>query len=97
MHAFPFEADRILANLERLRELRLKSGEQPYRGLIGEEVRLIDPATLTAKQAYRQLFLKQLLVQSAGQDAPKVERLYVSVPSPGLDSSKLTSEGETCC
>ncbi len=90
---FPYEAARITQSLTRLRDFRDKSGQQPYRDLIAEEVTLIDPGQLTAKQLYRQLFIKRQLVRGKSKKPPQVERIYLSVPAPSVASTKLTADG----
>ena len=90
---FPFESERIRENLKRLREYRDSAGKQPYRNLIRESVNLIDPGQLTAKQVYRQLFLKQLLVRGDGVAKPSVKQIFVSVPAGGIEQSALAADG----
>ncbi|MFV0442377.1 MAG: amidohydrolase family protein [Planctomycetaceae bacterium] len=64
---FPLEAERIRAAFERLRNHSDADGTQPYRSLIAEDLQLVDPATLTAKELFRELFLSRRLVR----DLPK--------------------------
>ncbi len=90
---FPFEASRISQSLARLRNYTDKLGNQPYRELIAEQVTLIDPGQLTAKQLYRQLFIKRLLIRGDSRRLPLVERIYLSVPSVTLDASMRTADG----
>lgn len=90
---FPFEAARIRENLQRLRDFRDSDGKQPYSELISEQVSLIDPGQLTAKQVYRQLFLKRLLVRAQTQLKPTIERMFVSMPSGALDQDNLLADG----
>jgi len=90
---FPFEADRISKNLERLRDYRDQDGNQPYHDLIAPQVTLIDPGQLTAKQLYRQLFIKRQLVRGESKNPPFVERIFVSVPAPRVVDSIRTSDG----
>ena len=90
---FPYEAARITQSLTRLRDFRDKSGQQPYRDLIAEQVTLIDPGQLTAKQLYRQLFIKRQLVRGESNRPPQVERIFLSVPAPSVASTLLTSDG----
>lgn len=90
---FPFEASRISQSLTRLRNYTDAVGNQPYRELIAEQVSLIDPGQLTAKQLYRQLFIKRQLVRGDSNRPPHVERIYLSVPAWTLDASSLTSDG----
>ena len=90
---FPFEASRISQSLARLRNYTDKLGNQPYRELIAEKVTLIDPGRLTAKQLYRQLFIKRQLVPGDAKRPPQVDRIYLSVPALALNSSLLSSDG----
>ena len=89
---FPFESSRISQSLARLRDYTDQVGNQPYRELIAEQVALIDPGQLTAKQLYRQLFIKRQLVRGEAKRPPQVERIYLSVAAQSLDSSLLTSD-----
>ncbi len=52
---FPFEADQIRENLKRLRDWKDSDGTYPYRSILAEEVRLIDPAEWTAKELFTTL------------------------------------------
>ena len=90
---FPYEAARISQSLTRLRDYRDKNDQQPYRDLIAQKVTLIDPGQLTAKQLYRQLFIKRQLVRGEAKRPPQVERIYLSVPVPSVASTLLTSDG----
>ena len=90
---FPYEASRILQSLERLREYRNETGEQPYRELIARHVTLIDPGLLTARQLYRQLFIQRLLIRGELQRKPIVERIFISVPTPTVADSDLAIDG----
>ena len=90
---FPYEATRISQSLERLRKYRNKAGVQPYRELIAAQVTLIDPGLLTARQLYRQLAIQKLLTQGELQRTPRVEQIFISVPSPTVASSNLANDG----
>ena len=90
---FPYEAARITKSLTRLRDYRDNNGQQPYRDLIAEQVTLIDPGQLTAKQLYRQMFIKRQLVRGESKSPPQVERIYLSVPAPSVASTLLMSDG----
>ncbi len=90
---FPYEAVRIAQSLTRLRDYRDQSGQQPYRALIAEQVLLIDPGQLTAKQLYRQLFIKRQLVRGESKRLPLVDRIYLSVPAVTVDALSLTPDG----
>ena len=90
---FPYESARITNCLSRLRDYRDKNGQQPYRNLIAEQVTLIDPGQLTAKQLYRQLFIKRQLIRGESKFTPQIERIYLSVPAPQIASTLLTTDG----
>ncbi len=90
---FPFETARIRESFQRMRGYRNSANEYPYRDLILPELSLIDPGQLTAKQLYRQLFLKQLLVRGDRPAPPLVERLFVSVAAPTVTRSSLLDDG----
>ena len=90
---FPYEANRISQSLSRLRDYRDDEGQHPYRDLIAEQVTLIDPGQLTARQLYRQLFIKRQLVRGESKRAPYVERIFLSVPAPDLAKSALAADG----
>jgi glutamate racemase len=90
---FPYEASRISQSLSRLRDYRDDEGQHPYRDLIAEQVTLIDPGQLTARQLYRQLFIKRQLVRGESKRAPYVERIFLSVPAPDLAKSALAADG----
>ncbi len=90
---FPYEAVRITQSLARLRDYRDQSGQLPYRALIAEQVELIDPGQLTAKQLYRQLFIKRQLVRGETKRLPLVERIYLSVPASTVDPLSLAPDG----
>jgi len=89
---FPFESERIRDNLKRLRDYRDGDGKQPYRDLIRENVNLIDPGQLTAKQVYRQLFLKQLLVRGEAISKPVVEQIFISAPAGDIQQAALAPD-----
>lgn len=90
---FPFESKRILENLSRLRDYRDTEGQQPYRELISDQVELIDPGQLTAKQLYRQLLRTRQLIRGNAKAEPKVMQIYLSVPGPAVQSMDRTLDG----
>lgn len=88
---FPFESERILQELERLRTFKRIDGTTPYSNLISPNLELIDPGVLTAKQLFRTLVANR--VRSERSDsAPSIDRMFVSVPNRTL-SLDLTAEG----
>jgi len=90
---FPYEAERVSKSLARLRDYQNESGSFPYRNLIAEKVTLIDPAQLTARQLYRQLFIQRLLLRGDFRKPPQLLGAYLSVPTPTLDPSQLAADG----
>ncbi|XZE44032.1 glutamate racemase [Pirellulaceae bacterium SH467] len=79
---FPFEADAIRENLRRLRDWKSEEGTYPYRSILAEEIRLIDPAEWTAKELFVTLKKTGRNSKKAGLDRPRLEGMYWSVPSP---------------
>jgi len=79
---FPFEASRIEAAFSRLRSFRNQDGSYPYRDLIAEKLQIIDPAQLTAKDLFRQLFLQRLRAPKATTGVP-IHQIFLSVPHKG--------------
>lgn len=79
---FPFEADQIRENLKRLREWKSVDGTYPYRSILEEEIRLIDPAEWTAKELFVTLRKRGRNRKPSESESPRVEAIYWSVPSP---------------
>ena len=79
---FPFEADQIRENLKRLRDWKDSDGTYPYRSLLAEEVRLIDPAEWTAKELFATLRKTGRNKKSSDSQPPRVDAIYWSTPSP---------------
>lgn len=79
---FPFEADQIRENLDRLREWKAADGTYPYRSVLAEEIRLIDPAEWTAKELFVTLRKTGRNRKRADSQAPRVDAIFWSTPSP---------------
>ena len=86
---FPLVRRQIVAELDRLRRLE-EQGERPFAGLIAEEIEVVDPASLTAKELFRTLALERLRATAAtaadpaanassAADAENPHRFYISV------------------
>lgn len=90
---FPLEAERFRAAFARLRDLHAADGTQPYHHLIAPRLQLIDPAQLTARQLYRQLFQAGKLHGSHPPDEQPTHALYVSVPSADAPAAALQADG----
>lgn len=81
---FPFEAEAIRENLRRLRDWKGEDGTYPYRSILAEQIRLIDPAEWTAKELFVTLRRTGRNARRPGSDRPRVEGMYWSVPSPSV-------------
>ena len=102
---FPFESEMILGELTRLRDLKREDGSHPYRNLLAEEIQIIDPAELTAKELYKTLLARRLgripFIPSteAGSESsteyrakPEVSGFYFSVANPA-NQTGLDADG----
>jgi N-acyl-D-aspartate/D-glutamate deacylase/glutamate racemase len=89
---FPFESERIVQAFARLRNFRGEDGAMPYAGLIAEQVQVINPAELTAKDLFRQLFLTQQLAKP-GVPKRAPHQLFLSVPNRLVVSEKDLDQG----
>lgn len=95
---FPLLDDEFLAEFERLRNYEV-DGEYPYRHLIAEDVQLINPAELTARELFRKLASARLFAAhtAVGVNSKKSAdrcRLFLSVPSrTHVAADALTSTG----
>ncbi|MEQ1827100.1 MAG: amidohydrolase family protein [Pirellula sp.] len=92
---FPFESERIEQAFARLRSYKSPNGEFPYQAWIAEKIQIVNPAQLTAKDLFRELFLKRMLTKPA-TSVESHHRLFLSVPNvklvpeTGLDQGWLT-------
>ena len=90
---FPYQMDRIEASFERLRDFRTPDGNEPYKGLILEQLSFIDPAELTARHLYESLADAGLLVGRGYESVLITDEFYISVPNVSLADVKLTASG----
>lgn len=81
---FPLVAKEITAAFASFRQ------QPEFRSLIAEEVRLINPAELTAKELFRELARARLRRSGGAQDS---HRFFISVPNPTDPTAKLTPDG----
>lgn len=82
---FPFEAAAIRQELARLKSFEKSDGSRPYDRLIADEVEMIDPAELTAKELYRTLFAKRMrALPTAALKSSDSESLSVSKSQAGV-------------
>ena len=91
---FPLIQDEILAAFRRLRELKGADAKQEdlFRPLISEQIRIIDPAELTARELFRTLAAAKLRCRSQGSRAAQ-DLFYLSVPAPGSPGIRLAADG----
>ena len=90
---FPFETERIERAFAELRSFRNSSGEHPYEELIAEKLQIVNPALLTAKDLFRQLFLKRQMASVKTEANPPQHQIYLSVPNPDQVADKDLDQG----
>lgn len=87
---YPLIKSQILETFDRLR-LKEENGQKVYSQLIAENIRVVDPAELTAKELFRSLARNQLR-SSATQTAKQPVEYFISVPNPNCASAQ-TKDG----
>lgn len=89
---FPLVGREIEDAFARLRDYE-ESGATPYRALIAERIRVVNPAELTAVELFRRLASAQRLL--GGDEPPALERdaFFISVPDPALPGAWLDAGG----
>ena len=85
---YPFVAGEFRRQFARLRDLR-ENGEYVYRPVLAEEVKLIDPAVITATQLYE--FLAQNRLLASGPRA--ASEFYISVPNRANPAVQTDAQG----
>lgn len=87
---FPLVREGILDSFARLRAHE-HNGVRPYESLIAEEITLVDPAELTAKELFRELARRKLFGRS---DVDKSQDFYfMSVANPRSPEAKIGTDG----
>jgi glutamate racemase len=89
---FPLVGRQIRDAFARLRE-REVAGETPYRDLIAEEVRLVDPAELTAKELFRELARAHTRLKGDERSLLERDAFFISVPNPSWPGVRLDAGG----
>lgn len=89
---FPLVSREIQDAFARLRDLEV-SGSTPYRALIAETIRFVDPAEQTAKELYRGLALARTLLRSDEQPSTERDAFFISVPNPAAPGVRLDAGG----
>jgi N-acyl-D-amino-acid deacylase len=90
---FPFEARRIENAFSRLRSYQDSTGVFPYQAWIAEQLQIVNPAELTAKDLFRQLFLQRLRAKSNSIDSLSQHQIYLSVPNQSQILEKNLEQG----
>ncbi|MGV2334725.1 MAG UNVERIFIED_CONTAM: hypothetical protein LVR18_11630 [Planctomycetaceae bacterium] len=91
---FPLVQTEILAEFQRVRQLQ-KDGERPWQPLIAEQIEVIDPASLVARDLFRQLARQNLFAASPSTDQPAsaADLFFISVPNPRSADVKISPDG----
>jgi hypothetical protein len=77
-----FQLARVFANAD---------GTRPYRPVVADSVRFIDPAESTARELFRELARNRL--RNKAGDAPPTCRFFLSVPDPQVPGIQLSGDG----
>jgi len=92
---FPLVEDEIASAFAQLRVSSPEDdGKLPYQHLIAEQVKLINPAELVAKELYRQLATARLRITGDQRSIATEDTFYLSVPSPDVPPSAKTPNGD---
>lgn len=89
---FPLIQTEIRAAFQQLRDFQ-EDGQYPYHSLIAEEIRLVNPAELTAKELFRSLARSRLRMTNQEHSTLASDQFYISVPDPKWPHIRLTPEG----
>ncbi len=89
---FPLVQTEIQSAFVELREYR-EDNHQPYVSLIAKEIRLVNPAELTAKELFRELAKARLRFDSREKSNDHNDQFYISVPDPNWPGIRLTADG----
>ncbi len=84
--------DEIIQALAQLRDFE-DSGTHPYRQLIAEKVRTVNPAELTAKELFRTLAMARIRRTGPVSDAKARCQFFISVPAADCPQVKLGQDG----
>jgi hypothetical protein len=94
---FPLVRNEITAEFKRLKTLQV-DGDQPYYSLIADEVAIVDPAALLARELFLEMALRRSFAApsnspAATVDDSKPQRMFLSVPATGWPGIQLTPDG----
>jgi glutamate racemase len=91
---FPLVQSEILAEFERLRTLE-RDGHRPWSGLVAEQLEVIDPATVVARDLFRRLAEQRAFAQTPQTSSSGMagDQFFMSVPNPRYEQAQLTPAG----
>lgn len=91
---FPLVQDRIVAELQELKAAQV-DGQQPYYEIIADQIKIVNPAELTAKDLFRSLARARLrAIPRTNHTAPNPKNLFfISVPNPRCAEILLGGDG----
>jgi glutamate racemase len=76
---FPLVQDEIQKELNDLRNL-VENGSHPYKDFIASNIEFVNPATLTAKELFRELARNRLQRADRLEKSTHADQFYISVP-----------------
>ncbi|MFM7056177.1 MAG: cellulase family glycosylhydrolase [Planctomycetota bacterium] len=91
---FPLVQEQILAEFQRIRQLE-QDGQRPWQPLIANQIDVVDPASLVARDLFRRLAEHQMFAAPPALDLPAAEPhlFYLSVPNPACATTVLNTAG----
>ncbi|MFM8474938.1 MAG: cellulase family glycosylhydrolase [Planctomycetaceae bacterium] len=91
---FPLVQEEILGEFQRVRQLE-RDGQRPWQSLIADQIDVVDPASLVARDLFRQLADRHLFAAppATSQAAAEQDLYYISVPNPERVKTHITSTG----
>jgi glutamate racemase len=89
---FPLVQTEIQSAFAQLRQYQ-EDGHHPYRSLIADEIRLVNPAELTAKELFRALAKARLRFDGLENENRQRDQFYISVADPQWPAIRLNAEG----
>ncbi|MCA9036241.1 MAG: aspartate/glutamate racemase family protein [Planctomycetaceae bacterium] len=91
---FPLVKDQLISAFAELRQEEI-NGKFPYRELVAEQIAIIDPAELTARELYRELASRRLQarVPSGDEKNRPQNRFYISVANPQCPQAQIAADG----
>jgi glutamate racemase len=89
---FPLVRQEILDSFARLRAHE-HNGMRPYESLIAEEIAIVDPAELTAKELFRELARTKLFAAPASIEPRYEDGFYMSVANARCREAQRSADG----